>query len=149
MSEQERPKTAFNIVSHRGDPTSATTISGHRVEKKDFVIIPSPLDPATFMSIKCADYHNEHFVYIDPLFEKELDKSEDKQYWFAMCTCGAPAVIIGGKDASLHEGHNWIQEIIARGGHGVENLLVCQHYMTALMNYGHGWHQGQSPRRWE
>jgi hypothetical protein len=140
MSEKKKNEsTVYNIIALRGDPTTATTLSGHKVEKKDRVIIPSPFD-GQMITLKCADYHNEHFVYIDPMFEKELPKGEKKRYWFAMCTCGSPAVIISPSQASIHEGH-----VI---GEDLENMLVCQMYMMNLMEYGFGFHMGQEKRMW-
>jgi hypothetical protein len=138
-------KTKFNIVKWRGDPTTATTLSGHHVEKKERVIIPSPFD-GTMITLLCADYHMEHFVYIDPLFELELDPSEEMRYWFAMCTCGAKAVIIGPADAAIHQGHT--ASDVLEGKSVRENMLVCEHYMGSLLTEGHGYHQGQDPRPW-
>jgi hypothetical protein len=76
---------SFSVIKHRGDPKSATTLDGHRVEKVDKVYIPE-----WKAWVRCADYHGEHFVYLDP----EAYKGH-KGRWFAMCTCGGPAVIIG------------------------------------------------------
>lgn len=140
MSDDKKNEpTTYNIITFRGDPTKATTLSGHQVEKKDRVIIPSPFD-GTMITLRCADYHNEHFVYIDPLFEKELPKGEKKRYWFAMCTCGSPAVIISPSQAAVHEGH-----VI---GEDKENMLVCQIYMQTLLENGFGYHIGQDKREW-
>lgn len=140
----ETGKTSYNIIKTRGDPNWAITLSGHRVEKQEFVVIPNPLDPAGYESmpvmIKCADYHNEHFVYIDPLFKRDLPETETRQFWFAMCTCGAPAGLIGGRDVAIHEGSDWDGM--------VENMIVCQVYFQNLLQYGHGFHVGQDPRPW-
>lgn len=135
----ERPKHVYNVIAQRGDPTHAVTLTGHRVEKKEIVIIPSPFD-GSMITLKCADYHNEHFVYIDPLFDKELPKGENRSFWFAMCTCGSPAGIIGGGDVARHE---------ARELAGPEeNLLICQHYYQTLIENGFGWHVNQDARQW-
>lgn len=144
----DQKPTSFNIIKHRGSPTSAVTASGHTVTKQEFVIIPSPYNPDELTTVQCADYHDEHFVYIDPMMYAELEADSPERYWFAMCTCGSPAIIVGGADVSDHEGHNWIQEILSRGGKNVLNMLVCNHYYTKLMENGHGWHQGQSGRQW-
>ena len=140
--------TSYNIIKTRGSPTEATTESGHHVSKEDFVIIPSPFDVSQMVTVQCADYHNEHFVYIDPLFFLELKPDDPRKFWFAMCTCGSKAVIVGGGDASQHEGHNWIMEILERSGKNVENMLVCEHYLRKLKERGHGWHQGQDGTEW-
>ena len=88
----------FSIIKNRGDPKSATTLSGHRVEKEENVICEDPWDvnvPRRMIQIKCMDYHMEHFVYLDPA------KPGEKSSWFAWCTCGAPAVIIGMENPTL------------------------------------------------
>jgi hypothetical protein len=132
-------KHAYNIIAQRGDPTHATTVTGHPVEKKALVIIPSPFD-GTMIALNCADYHMEHFVYIDPLFERDLPKNESRSFWFAMCTCGSPAAIIGGADVARHEGRPFL---------GYEdNMLVCQHYYQTLIQNGYGWHLNQEGKQW-
>ena len=135
MSENGGAPYRFNVIHHRGDPTRATLQSGHTVTKLDQVYIKSPFDN-TWLSLKCADYHGEHFVYIDPLYN--IDGPEGEHHWFAMCTCGGPAVIIGpGVAGMTHE-----------AGVGL-NMLVCLHFMNTLAKYGTGFHQGQSRQQWE
>ena len=141
---EDRTPISYNIIKSRGSPTEAVTLSGHRVEKKDFVIMPNPMDSEGYgskpMALMCADYHNEHFVYIDPLFEKDLPKDDRRQIWFAMCTCGSPAGMIGPGDAARHNGQQY------DGSQG--KLLVCQAYYQNLLMHGHGYHVGQDPRAW-
>jgi hypothetical protein len=123
---------SFNIIKNRGDPQTATTLSGHVVQKKDFVIVPNPLDPEIkqMIALRCADYHMEHFVYIDPLFAGEVPKSEKRHFWWAMCTCGSPAVMIDGMQAAVHDGQDYDGS------------------QTSELVYGHGFHQGQENRKW-
>lgn len=132
----------YNIVKHRGSPTEATTLSGDHVEKQEHVYfkVPDEAQLGQFMGgewiyLKCADYHNEHFLYVDPVFLKE--GAEAAGHWFAMCTCGSPAVIIDKIGSIIHDGN--VEK---------ENLLVCYHYMLTKSNYGHGWHVGQDKRKW-
>lgn len=82
----DKSKIGFTIIHHRGDPTHATTVDGHKVEKREFIYVPE------IGNVKAADYHGEHFVYADPEALPPLNK---KGRWFAMCTCGSPAVIVG------------------------------------------------------
>lgn len=126
----------FNIIKSRGDPKVAVTLSGHTVTKQNEVYCKSPFDTESWVSIKCADYHNEHFIYVDPVYNMDSDKG-GKGHWFAMCTCGSPAVIVGMREGEVHE--TGLEE----------NLLVCYHYTATLLQYGHGWHQGQDKRVWE
>ena len=88
-------RNPFNIVKQRNSPTEAILTTGQRVEKQDFVFFKLPgeigkLKTGDWVSIKCADYHNEHFIYIDPVYLKE--GKEGIGHWFAMCTCGSPAI---------------------------------------------------------
>jgi len=83
---------SFSVIKQRGDPKHAMTMEGHRVEKQEFVFVENPLNPdpeamkSDIIPVRCMDYHNEHFVYLDPVNKKGR--------WFAWCTCGSPAVII-------------------------------------------------------
>jgi len=131
---------SFNIIANRNSPTEAVTLAGQRVEKQEFVFFKLPgeigkLKTGDWVSIKCADYHNEHFLYIDPSYLAE--GKDGYGHWFAMCTCGSPAVIIDVHGTKEHD----VQED--------RNLLVCYHYMLMKTTYGHGWHVGQDKRRWQ
>lgn len=150
MSDEEKSGNGksihnYNIIAHRGDPKVATTLSGHHVTKKERVIIPSPFDE-TMISLLIADYHDEHFVYIDPLFEKDLEKEDKRRVWFAMCTCGSPAGIISPSDANVHNDVSMFDRFMGKGIN--ENLLVCQHYFQTLLMDGYGYHVGQDDRQW-
>jgi len=96
------------------------------------VILPNPLDSEGYggrpVMLKCADYHNEHFVYIDPLFEVDLPKSEKRNFWF------------GPGDVATHEGQKWDGTQV--------NMLVCQAYFNNILMYGYGFHVGQEARQW-
>jgi len=144
-NDKNKPMVGYNIIANRGDPKTATTLSGHHVEKKEDVIIPSPFD-GTMISLKCADYHLEHFVYIDPLFQMKLPDDDRRQVWFAMCTCGSPAVIIGPGEASVHEDVSWLDRMTGKGIN--VNMLVCQFYMMTLLEHNHGWHMNQDKKEW-
>jgi hypothetical protein len=75
----------FNIVKHRGDPKEAQLESGHTVRRQEMVFVPQAANLSLPRWIKCTPYDN-HFVYLDPVNEYG--------HWFAMCTCGSPAVIV-------------------------------------------------------
>ena len=130
----------FNIISNRSSPNEATLSTGEVVKKQEHVYFKLPgevgkLKAGEWVSIKCADYHNEHFVYIDPVYLK--DGKEGLGHWFAMCTCGAPAVIL---DVNTTKQHESLENV---------NLMVCYHYMLTKTNFGHGYHVGQDKKRWE
>lgn len=114
----------FNIIKHRGDPTEAVTLYGDRVTKEEYAYFRDTNGQWT--SVKCADYHGEHFVYLDPRFNK--DGAEGKGHWFAMCTCGSPAVIVQRGTAMTHETN------------AEENMLVCFMYTATLTQFGVGKH---------
>lgn len=111
------PAMSFSIIKHRGDPNSATTLDGHKVYKRESVYIPEMGG-----KVRCAPY-SSHFVYLDP--------SNKAGRWFAMCTCGSPAVITGYKaykrDASSNEGA----------------MLICKYHG----DYGH--HQNEQGSHWK
>ncbi|KKL88077.1 hypothetical protein LCGC14_1928370 [marine sediment metagenome] len=123
----------FNIIKHLGDPGEATLESGHTVYKEEYVYFKN--DKGQYVAMKCADYHGAHFVYLDPVYN--VDGKEGMGHFFAMCSCGSPAVIVGPTEAQL-EITGW-----------QEQLLVCYVYHGTLKAYGHGWHQGQEGRKWQ
>lgn len=80
---------SFSVIKQRGSPKEATTVDGIKVHKQDSVVCENPFDtniPRELVKIECVDYHNEHFVYLDPVNKRGR--------WFAWCTCGSPSVII-------------------------------------------------------
>lgn len=129
----------YNIVKSRGNPTKAVILSGHEVEKQETLYFKIPqsiggLVAGTWVSLKCADYHNEHFIYIDPVYLEEGPQA--RGHWFAMCTCGSAAIII---EAGATESHDSAEPV---------NMLVCKKYMDSKTTYGVGVHLGQEQRRW-
>ena len=78
-------KYSFSIIHHRGSLNEATTQDGYTVYRQEQVFIPE-----WGVFVKCAPYDN-HFVFIDPVYEKVIGR------WFASCTCGAMATLIGTK----------------------------------------------------
>lgn len=141
MTDEAFKGKSFQIIRVRATPTEAVTLSGHRVQKSDviFMRVPAGETPAglateRWVRFKCADYHNEHFLYLDPLYED--DSEAGKGHWFAMCTCGSPAVIVGPKSASLEE--TGMQE----------QMLVCYLYHMTLEQTGHGRHATTGEHPW-
>ena len=139
---------SFNIVRQKGSPTKVTLETGHVVEKQEYVYFRMPNSdgsgPGDWRMTRCADYHGEHFLYLDPLYNdppKQVDPAKaatGRGHWFAMCTCGSPAVIVGPMEASYEESE------------AVEQLLVCYIYHKTLREDGFGKHADQAGRkRWE
>jgi len=121
----------FNIIKHRGNPETATTLGGVKVQKSEYVYYRRP-DDGLMMAVKCADYHNEHFLYANPDFNDGKLGA-----WFAMCTCGSPAVLIG-------EGLSGGPDM---AGHA-NQLLVCYVHQTSLKASGIGRHATGDGRKW-
>jgi len=132
----------FNRVKHRGDPKTAVLETGDVVTKEDRVYFRIPdeaqvgnLKAGEWMTMKCADYHGEHFIYIDPLYQ--VDNPESKKHcWFAMCTCGSPAVFVNPDVGVL------------QGGLPNEQLLVCYAYTYSLWAEGFGRHTTTGAHPW-
>jgi hypothetical protein len=140
MTETPFKGALFNIIKQRGSPTEAVLESGHKVKKEEFVYLKVPTDMGFFkagdwISVKCADYHGEHFVYVNPLYL--LEGPEGANQWFALCTCGSPAVLINPREVALtHESDP----------HG--NMLVCHLYTSTLLQFGVGRHVTGGGREW-
>ncbi len=139
-----------NNIRQRGSPTKVTLESGHQVEKQEYVYFPMPDDqddvvsksPVQWRMVKTSDYHGEHFLYLDPKYlgtpapSDPNSPSQGLGHWFAMCTCGSPAVIVGPKDAALEDSDC------------PEQLLVCIYYHNTLIEDGRaGKHADQEGRR--
>ncbi len=151
MSDQpEKPKAAeqFQLVRQVGSPDKLTLKRGkseYQIEKAEYVYFLEPNDdasaPGDWRTVKCADYHGEHFVFLEPTYNvlpqhvdpNKMDTGRGK--WFAMCTCGSPAVIVGPAEARKEESNL------------AEQLLVCLYYHHTLTEYGFGNHADQEDRR--
>lgn len=119
---------SFTVVRHRGDPTSATLATGEEVKKEPYLFFQD--GGGTWRKVKCADYHGEHFLYLNPQWLKGK-----LGHWFAMCTCGSAAVIISPIEARGHESN--IEE----------QLLICYRYEQTLHEFGYGIH-ATGGRKW-
>lgn len=104
-------KQPFNIIRVAGIPQEATTSDGHKIHRSDKIFVPD-----FFRFVVCAPYDN-HFLYEDPEFKKGTIGR-----WFAMCTCGSTAVVVG---------HNAYKEDSSpTSGSGIRTgeMLVCYHH---------------------
>jgi len=124
MSNNNNPVHSFAIIRQFGSPNEATTLDGHKVQRKEEIYIP---DWGKF--VKCAPY-DDHFIYEDPEAKKKIGR------WVHMCTCGSPAIIVGynqyAQDASKYSG----------------GLLVCKYFTDTSLENGFGVHQ-TGGRKWE
>lgn len=78
----------FAIIQHRGDPKKVVLDDGkYTVEFMEYVY----LNPE-YPRVHCIN-DGAHFTFLDPVKISPLDVTTRR--WFAMCSCGAPAVIIG------------------------------------------------------
>jgi hypothetical protein len=93
----------FNIIRHRGTQNEAQLESGHIVRREEEIFFPDGVKLGYPMMLKTPGYDN-HFVYLDP--------ANVYGHWFAMCTCGSPAVIIN------------------------KGLLVCMNHATKGVHIG-------------
>ncbi len=134
-----------NVIRQRGSPTEAILDSGHKIEKQEYVYFRMPNDdasaPGDWRMVKCSDYHGEHFIYLDPLYNlpaRPVDPNKAETgvgHWFAMCSCGSPAVIVGPVEAAKEDSDC------------PEQLLVCVFYHNTLVDDGFGTHADQIGRR--
>lgn len=73
----------FAVIRVRNTPNEATLSDGSKIyrnpENKFFIA-------SLGRPVKAMDYDN-HFIALDP--------TNEKGRWFAMCSCGSPAVIVG------------------------------------------------------
>lgn len=92
----------FHVVRQLGEPNKARLPDGTLVRRAEQVYIREMNG-----LVKCMHYDN-HFIYLTP---------NKKNTWFAACTCGGPAVIMGS---------NAYQQWSSPKG----AMLVCYVHMT-------------------
>ncbi len=110
--------TPVAIIRRRSSPNSAITHDGKEVRREEKVFYAEYDDEGYTISgrfIGCCPYDN-HFVFIDPVWKQV------KGRWFAACTCGSTAVIVGynayRRDASPNTDSTTPGE-----------MLVCYHHV--------------------
>lgn len=135
----KRP-SKYNIIKHRGSPTEAITLTGHKVEKQEYVYFQLPesfggLAKGAWITMRCADYHGSHFIYIDPVYLE--DGPHAAGHVFAMCTCGSPAVLTGP-----------IEERSTGTPDSPHLLLVCLFFQNEYYRIGKGRHLNEGERMW-
>jgi hypothetical protein len=132
--------TRITTIKRRGDPKWAILETGERVEKQERLYFVAPaqmmsVQAGQWVSVRAADYHGEHFIYLDPLYNDDK-KHTGRGHWFAACTCGSPAVLVGPSEARLEDpGTN-------------EQLLVCWAYHASLHDTGFGRHMTTGEKPW-
>lgn len=107
--KEERIMRKYVVMVRRtGDPTVAYTaetevLPERRVEKEDQIYFFNP-NLHTYQMVRPIDY-GDHFIYADPWYPTDHGKGR----WFAMCTCGSPAVLVNPdvleKAYGMHETH--------------------------------------------
>lgn len=118
-------KNIGSLIRH-GDPNKAQLPSGHWVYKNPFIAFTMPSDgaqPERPNLIPAADYHTEHFIYSDPLYETDGGVG----HHFAMCTCGSEAVVID-RATALRLNHEFPMN--------APQLVVCKFYCDELAKTG-------------
>ena len=95
----------IHVIRHRGDPKTAETLDGYKVERKEKIFVRME---NWNVFIPTAPY-DDHFIYETP-YDPKKGIGVDKPSF--MCTCGSAAVITPG----------------IPGGFG--NMLVCMHHAT-------------------
>jgi hypothetical protein len=76
---------SFSIIKHL-HVNRVTTIDGYICHRKDKLFVPE-----YNADVPCAPYDN-HFIFLDP---HVLKPGDPRKYWFAMCTCGGPSILVG------------------------------------------------------
>jgi len=87
MTDNGYIKPSFAIIKSRGDLNTCTTADGKTVHRQEKVWVEED-GGRKGRFVFCAP-DSDHFVFIDPVWKKK------KGRWFAICSCGAPSVIVG------------------------------------------------------
>ena len=129
----EIPKANFAIIKHRGDLNTCQTADGFTVHRRDKVWVEEA-DGRNGRFIFCAP-DDMHFIFIDPVWKKVIGR------WFAMCSCGSPAVITGYKAYEQFGSPTTPAESTTPG-----EMLICYHYAQTGQHLPINWDEREIPK---
>jgi hypothetical protein len=118
-----------NALKHRGDPKSAILESGHTVTKEEYLYFTAPSDgtnPETKQAVPCMDYHDAHFLYVNPLYELNGPAGYGQVPF--MCTCGAMANVISAGEA--------FRLGLPPPPNNAKKMVVCEFHTNEVVLYG-------------
>lgn len=107
MTNVDVSKIRFNIIHHRGQPNEAILEDGTKINRMESVFILEYGLVKTMPS-------DIHFCFLFP-------QNNPRYRWFAGCTCGAPAVIVGSNPYSHY-------------GSPEGSMLICYNLLTFGMH---------------
>jgi len=125
----EIPKAQFAVIKRRGDLNTCETADGHIVHRQDKLFVEEADGSGRF--IFCAP-DADHFIFIDPVWRNIIGR------WFAMCSCGSPAVITGYKAYEAFGSPTTRQESTRPG-----EMLICYHFGQYGKHMDVNWDEGR------
>lgn len=108
----------FAVIKSRGSLNTCKTADGYTVHRRDKIFVTDP-EGVNGRLIHCAP-DDDHFIFVDPVWTKV------KGRWFAMCSCGAPGVIVGYNAYATYGSPD--MESTNKG-----EMLICYHYLLRIL----------------
>jgi len=130
MTDNKFSNFSFAVIKSRGDLNTCTTADGNKVHRQNMVWIEE-VDGSNGRFVACAP-DDTHFVFIDPVWKKKIGR------WFALCSCGSPAVVTG-YNAYKSFGSPTTKAESTRPG----ELLICYHYAQYGEHMPVNWDEGR------
>lgn len=118
--------TKFHIIRYAGQRDEATTSDGIKVYRKDKVWV-ADMERGTGRFIACAP-DDTNFIFVDPNWTKVVGR------WFAYCSCGSPAVIVGSNAYKQYGSYS--TEGTIKG-----ELLICKEFLETAKHYPINWRE--------
>lgn len=120
MMNYSKPK--FEIVRHAGQVDVGMTVDGIPVHRQDKIWVEEG-EKSRFIACPSDDMH---FIFIDPNWKKIVGR------WFAYCTCGSIAVIVGS--LAYKEYSSPSMEGTIKG-----EMLICYEYAQTGHHFPVNW----------
>lgn len=122
-------KFQFAVIKSRGSLDECETADGFIVHRADKLFVEEADGSGRF--IFCAP-DDDHFIFIDPMWRRIVGR------WFAMCSCGSPAVITGYKAYEAFGSPTTRAESTRPG-----EMLICYHFAQYGQHLAVNWDEGR------
>lgn len=108
MNPHSNPNVSFSVVRNIGNPKVCYVQNPYNKETEYTVQYQEKVWFDNYGMVECIN-DGAHFTFLDPVKISPLDPLT--QRWFALCSCGAPAVLVGHnplKSKTSEMGHYWL-----------------------------------------
>jgi len=124
MTDYQKPR--FSVIRYAGQRNEAITSDGIKVYRQEKLWVQDEEGRSgRFVAVTPDD---DHFIFIDPNWLKVPGR------WFAYCSCGGIAVIVG---SNVYKTQGSPSTVGTRKG----EMLICKQYADMGFHYPVNWSQ--------